>query len=385
MALALLLVVACTQTPEPDDPAESSAYRLDGECPGVEVVPDLTVDDLNAYLNDTDLPAWEAADIGASARLSDDRLVWVFGDTVRSPTFDVRMVSNSMLVSSGPCVAQVMTVDDGAVIPDEQGDSDVIHWPMSVVAVEAPVDAYDDESLTDVLMVLTARTRRGGTGNEGAWDYTFLGTSAAIFTVGADRVPTLAEVVEISPDSEDYEQINWGAASTLSGDWIYVYGTRALEGRFGRELYVSRIAAADPRDRTRWRVWDGSDWVEDDPADTPAAPILGSDGGVSQTLSVHEKDGMFIAVSKRDGDFGDFVSVWSSPSPTGPWTLGDQVSAPTDIDAGVLQYAPLAHPDIALANGRLLVSVSRNTTDFQRLLDDPEATGRPVFTEVEAP
>ncbi|MGY2703387.1 hypothetical protein ACVW2K_002971 [Nocardioides sp. HB32] len=37
-----------------------------------------------------------------------------------------------------------------------------------------------------------------------------------------------------------------------------------------------------------------------------------------------------------------------------------------------------------LADGKLLVSISRNTTDPQRLFDDPEV-GRPVFAEVERP
>jgi hypothetical protein len=45
---------------------------------------------------------------------------------------------------------------------------------------------------------------------------------------------------------------------------------------------------------------------------------------------------------------------------------------------------PLAHPEIPLADGRLLVSVSRNTTDFDQLMADPEV-GRPIFVEVGRP
>ena len=40
---------------------------------------------------------------------------------------------------------------------------------------------------------------------------------------------------------------------------------------------------------------------------------------------------------------------------------------------------------IELADGRLLVSVSRNTTDFGRLLAEPTEVGRPVFTEIDRP
>ncbi len=55
-----------------------------------------------------------------------------------------------------------------------------------------------------------------------------------------------------------------------------------------------------------------------------------------------------------------------------------ELKAPGGFDTGNLQYAPLAHPEIPLASGDLLVSISRNTTDLDRLLSDPQV-GRPEF------
>jgi hypothetical protein len=52
--------------------------------------------------------------------------------------------------------------------------------------------------------------------------------------------------------------------------------------------------------------------------------------------------------------------------------------------SGQLQYAPLAHPEVPLQTGRLLVSVSRNTTDLQRLLEEPEV-GTPRFVVIDLP
>ena len=105
---------------------------------------------------------------------------------------------------------------------------------------------------------------------------------------------------------------------------------------------------------------------------------------MSQTLSVHFVDGVFVAVSKRDGDLGDFVYTWTSKSPVGPWQPRQGASAPAGYDTGELEYAPLAHPEIPLSDGKLLVSISRNTTDFQQLMTDPEV-GRPLFVEVARP
>ena len=32
--------------------------------------------------------------------------------------------------------------------------------------------------------------------------------------------------MELTPDSRNAQQVNWGAAATVDGGWYYVYGTR---------------------------------------------------------------------------------------------------------------------------------------------------------------
>ena len=360
---------------EPDaDPVP--AYRIEPSCPHVaQHLQGLTVDLLNDVVESADLPAWKAADIGASAELRDGRMVWVFGDTIRADGFTPRLVANSMLVSDGACVAQLRTADDGPVIPDVRAG--VVHWPMSVVAMP-PARQYAGLGVDEVLVVLAGRIRRG---TADSFDFTFLGTDAAVFTLEDGGTPQLMKVLEITPDDEAVDQVNWGAAATVFGPWFYVFGTRATAGDFGRELYVGRAAVSDPEDRGRWEFWDGSDWQAEQDR---AAPVLPARGGVSQTLSVDHLDGQWVAVSKRDGDLGDFVYVWTAPEPYGPWTPQKGIAAPAGFDTGELRYAPLAHPEVPLANGKLLVSISRNTTDPQQLFEDPDV-GLPVFAEVERP
>ncbi len=357
-----------------------SAAVLEPACPAPTAPPpQISADLINQRMATSKLPAWQAADIGASARLSDGRLVWVFGDTVRTSSFNPRIVANSMLISSGDCVSQVRTPGDGPVIPDVSNG--VVLWPMSVVVLP-PVGEAAGTDVQDVLVVLCARTQRGGSG--GDLDFAFLGTSAAVFTVAGDGgVPQLQKVIEITPDDSAKDQVNWGAAATLHGDWYYAYGTRLPDepGVFGRELYVARAPVDDPGNQDKWRFWDGSHWGK---AQGDAVATLPAVGGVSQTLSVSHVDGQYVAVSKRDGDLGDFVYIWTAPTPAGPWTARQGVAAPSGVDTGELEYAPLAHPEVPLTDGRLLVSISRNTTDFQQLMDDPEV-GRPVFVEVERP
>lgn len=374
LLVVALLLAGCGSAPE--EPAAEPAYRIEPACPdGPRHLAGLTVDVLNRIVATADLPAWQAADIGASAQLRDGRMVWVFGDTVRTDDFEPRLVANSMLVSSGACVAQLRAAGDGPVIPDVAPD--VVRWPMSIVTMR-PIAGRSPEGTSELLVVLCARTRRG---TEGSFDYTYLGTSAVVFAVADNGTPTLVEIMELLPDDEALDQVNWGAAATVHGSWFYVYGTRQTGRDFGRELYVGRAPVADPTDRSRWQFWDGRRWQA---AIDRAVAVLPAQGGVSQTLSVDRIDGEWVAVSKRDGDLGDFVYVWTAPSPYGPWTPRKGVAAPAGFDTGELTYAPLAHPEVPLANGKLLVSISRNTTDPQRLFADPDV-GLPVFAEVARP
>ncbi|RBY97675.1 hypothetical protein DQ237_01745 [Blastococcus sp. TF02-8] len=378
-AAVLLLVAGCVPSAARDlDPAPQPAGNaLSPQCPTVSERPVVSADLVNQVVARADLPGWQAADIGASARLADGRLVWVFGDTVRSAGTEPRIVANSMLLSAGTCITQLVTPDGGPVVPDvTEGE---VRWPMSVVVLP-PRPELARAGVRDVVVVLCGRTDRG---DGGPFDFEFRGTSAAVFVVGDNGVPQLREIVEVTPDSGDLTQVNWGAAATVQDDWFYVYGTRLTgrPGEFGRQLFVARVPVGTPSDRSTWRFWDGRTWQPDQ---ARATPVLGAVGGVSQTLSVDQVDGEWVAVSKRDGDISDFVYTWTAPAPTGPWTPRRALESPAGFDTGELTYAPLAHPEVALTSGRLLVSVSRNTTDLGRLLADPEV-GRPLFAEIDRP
>jgi hypothetical protein len=354
-------------------PTAAPAGRLVPGCPAASHLPgeaNTSAAAVNKLVETARSPDWQAADIGASGMLSDGRIAWLFGDTVRGAGVEPRIVANSMVVSTGTCVSMLVQPGHGPVIPDVR--TNVVRWPMSVAVLHRP--GFDG------LVVLCSRIRRDGFGS---YDFTYLGSSAAVFHIRPGGVPVLDRIVELTPDDEDPYQVNWGSAATVAGDWFYVYGTqRAREPlTFGRALYVARAPVDDPGDRRKWRWWDGGSWQADE---QDAAPVLPAERGVSQTLSVQHVGDGFVAVSKRGGDLADFVYTWSAPGPTGPWTARRALRAPFENDAKVLSYAPLGHPEIKLASGRLLISISRNTTDFQRLIADP-TIGRPLFAEVERP
>ncbi len=348
---------------------QGDGTSLSRYCPPSGAPAAYDVDALNAWMASLPgTPLWQAGDIGFTLPLSGGRTVWVFGDTLRSRGHGARFAANSMLVSSGQCVAQVVPDDEGTLIRTRDGHS--VCWPTSGVVMHGIGQ--------DRLIVSCSRVDRG----DGPLDFTYLGSTLAWFEVSPSGVPSLTDVRAMTPDNRDPLQINWGSAMLRDHDWIYVYGTRlSAVGSSSRSLYVARAPVGAVANFSTWRYWDGDRWQADRAA---AAAVLPASDGVSQTLTVDRVGDTYVAVSKVGGDFSTTIGVWSAGSPVGPWHLEHTRQEPGAGVDGVMTYAPIAHPDLPLADGHLLVSVSRNPSEVRTLLHDPRL-GRPVFLEVPMP
>ncbi len=317
-------------------------------------------------------PEFQGGDVGADVRLQDGRRLWVFGDTLRSATFEgQRFVRNSMLVVAPGCLQVVLPHDHGALIPDRSDG--VGYWPMSIGKVQRP--GYD------LVSVGAQRVRSTGSG---PFDFENLGPAQAVFVVPRGGTPQLIAQRDIGPDSADRGRPTWGAAAAVQDGWVYLYGTAnpGQDAVFGFSLRVARVRPDDLLEPDRWRYWDGRGWVAD-PRD--AAELIGAAGGVSQTLSVFRRGDRWYALSKRDDFLGNDLTVWTAPTPHGPFTAGTTLaSLPSDTARGELRYMPLAHPDLLPMPGSVVVSYSRNNTDTGAVQRDP-LLYRPRFVRVPLP
>lgn len=366
------------------EPGEVDAsVRLEPACPPVDPAAPLTADDLNEAYQDLDLPYWKQSDVGASAVLSDGRVLWVWGDTVRERGTDPRMIDNSILVSSGTCISQLLTDDIAQVLPRDPGE--LSSWPLSVLRMDPrPGDAAD---VTDVVVVFASRVQPA----EGQFAFLERGTTAAVYTVGGDGVPRLSEARYLTPDDPNPGAIHWGAGSTVDGDQVYVYGTRDTRefSVFGKELFVARLPVGDVTNGEALQYWDGAEWQADPGR---AAPIMDAVTGPAERLSVDVVDGRWMIFSKFGGDLADTAATWLADSPTGPFTATEVLDAPfetpdettEDPEDKIISYMPLAHPEIPTDPGTMIVSVSRNLTDFAELLRTPERAV-PLFSQVPRP
>jgi hypothetical protein len=316
---------------------------------------------------------FQGADVGADVTLQDGRRLWVFGDTLRSPDFDgQRFVRNSMLVFRDRCADVVLPADRGALIPDRPDG--VGYWPMSIAKVTRK--GYD-------LVGVAAQRVHGATAPDGTAAFENLGPAIALFVVVRGGTPQLLHVKDIGPDHGGTKRTTWGAAATVAGGWVYLYGTTNPNKDlvFGFSLKVARVRPDDILTPSKWRYWDGSSWQRNA---SRAATLIPAAGGVSQTLSVFEQDGRWYAVSKRDEFLGTDLVIWSSPSPTGPFVAGPSVARIPSERSGILRYMPLAHPDLLPEKGSVVVSYSQNNTDLGKINANPFLY-RPHFLRVDLP
>ena len=329
--VAGVLLVAALLAPDPG---------VGGSADGTECVRGGSidsVDQLDSFISQgLDTPHWQGGDVGASTDLLDGRQLFVFADTFRVvPLWGQRLVRNSMLIMDDRCVRVVLPGDHGSVIPDR--DDGVGYWPMSVVHLGGV--GYS------LIAVMAQRVRGTGDLSDGIFAFEILGPAAAVFVVPDQGSPRLVSVQDLGPDDVDPGRPTWGAATAVVDGWMYLYGTaRGWPGGPGFALHVARVRPSDFLRQERWRYWDGSDWSRDPDV---AAELIGSHGGVSQSLSVFERDGRWYAVSKRDEMLGTELTVWSAPGPTVPFTAsfaGAQL--PSEASTGTVRYMALAHPEL---------------------------------------
>lgn len=153
--------------------------------------------------------------------------------------------------------------------------------------------------------------------------------------------------------------------------YIYVYGVRD----FAKNLMVSRVLPAEFDDFSKWRFWDGRDWV----ASMDKVTNVTSD--VSNELSLTAlPDGRYALIFQQDG-MSTTIGMRIGASPKGPfgpiiklWDCKDAITKKS-----IVVYNAKAHPSLSKP-GELLISYNVNSLEFDNDLQhfDPHLY-RPRF------
>ncbi len=188
-----------------------------------------------------------------------------------------------------------------------------------------------------------------------------------------------------SEQRKDAAEILWGSDLFVDlkadeGPALYIFGCR-LRRMGANELVLSRVAADQVEDMTRWRFRTADGWSE------RSADALGMASPVTTEFSVSKLEiggqPQWVFVQSEPW-FGTRILARTSESMFGPWSAPKPVYHVPDVNNKKkhFTYAAKAHPELSRP-GELLVCYVVNSFDFGESSSDA-AIYRPRFVRVPA-
>lgn len=299
---------------------------------------------------------WTGADATYSTTLPDGRRFWIFGDTFLgtvnpdgSRPGGIPLINNSVVIEKGK---SFKTLHGGTKAAPraflEPSNPEHWYWPG------------DPTVHGDELHVLLARMGRSGTG--GMWDFHLISTDLAIFSL-----PDLELIsLEVKEPGDD---VYWGAAVMEEEDYTYIYGNKD-EG-LNKSVAIARAVDGDVSGD--WQFFDGTGWTEEPNGHTVR-------DGTSNQFSVFKSEGTYYLMTQKIG-FGQELLLFSSSTPTGPWTNQKTLYCTPELGGNIFTYNAFVHPELS-RDGDLFITYNVNSFEFGDLFTDVR-NYRPRFIRVQ--
>ena len=355
--------------------------------------------------------AWSGGDGAQSLLLPDGSTVWFFADTflgqtgpggTRSPA-TTGLAHNAAVLYRDGHLGPTYAGAPGLGGYDSSGDYTWVAPPPPYAA-----DRYElinGDQVIDHGTVYKFYQLADRDIHPGGFQYKLVGTVIETFSLdpGTDTLTPAGGTPLGIGDSARSNPVIWGAATLVSGGYIYIYGVRPYNGRAAPfPLYLARVPVGGLAAGDAWQYYDGgpgcsppsSAWV----SDPRSATALRT--GVSAGFSVTDVNGTFVLLT-GDNSGGAGGGTGGAPAHRRRFTANDAVAyyagCPTGFSPGsprYLVYRPQL-PDGYLAyeyrivpqfsgGSDVLVSYSLNTTltggNFGNIL-----TYRPRFLDVKLP
>lgn len=301
---------------------------------------------------------WTGGDGVYSIPLSDNRSVFIFGDTYLG-----EVTEDNSRVNSTPAVKNSLVIWDKGKIKTIIGVEQSMKKPQPYFQTADPDSTWfwpghgyeNDDSLTFFLAEFKAT-------GYGVFGFEWTGTSIA--TIKTDKIgiaqPTITEW-------QHGTDIHFGMATLVEDDVVYVFGIKAFQ------VYVAKTKlVAD----TNWEYWNGKDWTVNSNSSQPLDGVY-----ASEQFSVFKHEGQYVILSQA-AMLGKEIFAFTSKSLLKGWSKPIKLFSTTEpvSDSTLITYNALAHPQFTHQD-KLLISYCVNSTDFLSIYRDVRRY-RPRFIQV---
>ena len=300
---------------------------------------------------------WTAGDGALSIPLSDDRVLWLFGDS-HVDDFDARtrtipclfQARNAGLLQGAPEVRG----QKPEISKQPQSDRTLVRKGPGSRSWLARADAIDEwfwplsgfQNGEVVYIYLSALTRSGV---GGMWDFRSTGHDYWAKV----KFPEM-EPIEYST-LPSFHGITFGNGFVTEDDYTYAFGGRQKGD--ASDVYVARFRSANPE--SEWSFWDEEHWNSNV---TNASAIA---RGASTSIHVCKVRNKFLLTTSALSvacDQGKEIYMSTSSHPIGPFSPRKKVFTIDDCYRGHYPffYFPIAHPEFINSQDELLVTYSIN-------------------------
>jgi len=321
---------------------------------------------------------WTGADGAYTVALSEDRVLWLFGDTwvgkIREERHvDATLINNSLAIQHGkdPATATLrfyykLSVDGHPEPFIRPADGKTWFW------------LYDGVLASDALylfLIEMERVEPSGFRMVGTWLAQIENPNEAPLDwhIRLKKIPW----ARFSSSGDLF----FGSAILEDGGFYYVYGIDEAirDGWHHKFMILARV----PKDRLwffdRWRFYVNGNWESEIETVTHLCGEMANEYTVSFLAGL----GRYVAIYTEAG-ISDRIVARTSPTPQGPWSGAIPIySCPEAAwDPSVICYAAKGHPSLSSTADSLLVSYVANSTDFWKMVSDARLY-RPRFLQVE--
>jgi hypothetical protein len=341
--------------------------------------------------------AWSGGDGGQSLLLPDGSTMWFFADTFLGETYPGGTRSPA---ATGLAHNSAVPYRDGhlgptyAMAPGPGGYNGTTDYTWVAPPPSYPATRYElinGDQVIDHGTVYKFYQLADRDLHPGGFPYKLVGTVIESFYLdpATDALSPAGGTPLGIEDSATSDPVIWGAATLVSGGYIYIYGVKPYNGDAAPfPLYLARVPVGGLAAGDAWQYYGGapscsppeSAWV----SDPRSAAALRT--GVSAGFSVTDVNGTYVLLT---GDASSAVSASNAVAyyarcPTGfaPASPRYLVYQPR-LPGGYLAYEYRIVPQFS-SGSEVLVSYSQDTTVLGGNYGDI-ATYRPRFLDVRLP
>ena len=326
---------------------------------------------INPPSNASNTNTWIGADVGSSIKLTENKYIWIFGDTLLGSVSDKSRIYNTMFhnsVGTTHCNAASASCQK---IQKYQGDA-----VSGVFTLDSPNQYFWPTAGSQLNSKLFLNGYN--INSETADSPTSSGGTSFVLVDNPMQPPSHWHYQIYSVPNTDIN-LNWAAAAVKQGDWLYIFGTKKTENKTAAYNTVLARITLHNAENAKWsemEYWLGqSQWSKTFSSSDALASISGLPGTTETSIGYNDYFKWYTV--QIPSAFGYQAHFYTASNLTGPWVdQGVIYTIPkrwnstgvTDTSKFFITYAAKVHPEFASSNQEVVFTYNINTLDLKSIV-----------------